>query len=159
MARWIGLEILIPKHPWKSKIGLLQPILAAKRYVTFFWVTLYIYKVFTKGKIQKKKKTITGHDLWLECPTDLRSTPLSYIFNALFTDTPLGYLSSCPVFHVCHFTYVTCQLSHKEGKWGIHGKSLKNVAKRCWPQIRKTLQSKVMARNWSFGNSPLYIPL
>ena len=22
MASWIGLEILIPKHPWKSKIGL-----------------------------------------------------------------------------------------------------------------------------------------
>ena len=41
MASWIGLEILIPKHPWKSKIGLLQPILAAKRYVSFFWVTLY----------------------------------------------------------------------------------------------------------------------
>ena len=36
MASWIGLEILIPKHPWKSKIGLLQPILAAKLYVTFF---------------------------------------------------------------------------------------------------------------------------
>ena len=36
MASWIELEILIPKHPWKSKIGLLQPILAAKRYVTFF---------------------------------------------------------------------------------------------------------------------------
>ena len=36
VASWIGLEILIPKHPWKSKIGLLQPILAAKRYVTFF---------------------------------------------------------------------------------------------------------------------------
>ena len=35
-ASWIGLEILIPKHPWKSKIGLLQPILAAKRYVSFF---------------------------------------------------------------------------------------------------------------------------
>ena len=40
MASWIGLEILIPKHPWKSKIGLLQPILAAKRNMTFFWVTL-----------------------------------------------------------------------------------------------------------------------
>ena len=42
MASWIGLEILIPKHPWKSKIGLLQTILAAKRYVSFFWVTLYM---------------------------------------------------------------------------------------------------------------------
>ena len=36
MASWIGLEILIPQHPWKSKIGLLQTILAAKRYVSFF---------------------------------------------------------------------------------------------------------------------------
>ena len=36
VASWIGLEILIRKHPWKSKIGLLQLILAAKRYVTFF---------------------------------------------------------------------------------------------------------------------------
>ena len=42
VASWIGLEILIPKHPWKSQIGLLQPILAAKRYVSFFWVTLYL---------------------------------------------------------------------------------------------------------------------
>ena len=36
VASWIGLEILVPKHPWKSKIGPLQPILAAKRYVSFF---------------------------------------------------------------------------------------------------------------------------
>ena len=36
VAGWIGLKILIPKHPWKSKIGLLQTILAAKRYVSFF---------------------------------------------------------------------------------------------------------------------------
>ena len=42
VASWIGLEILVPKHPWKSKIGPLQPILAAKQYVSFFWVTLYI---------------------------------------------------------------------------------------------------------------------
>ena len=34
VASWIGLKILIPKHPWKSKIGLLQTILAAKRYVS-----------------------------------------------------------------------------------------------------------------------------
>ena len=36
VARWIGLEILVPKHPWKSKIEPLQPILPAKRYVSFF---------------------------------------------------------------------------------------------------------------------------
>ena len=36
VASWIGLEILIPKHLWKSKIRPLQPILALKRYVPFF---------------------------------------------------------------------------------------------------------------------------
>ena len=40
------------------------------------------------GNIQK---SFLGDNFWLECPTDLRSTPLSYIFNALFRDTPLGY--------------------------------------------------------------------
>ena len=31
-----GLEILVPKHLWKSKIGPIQLILATKCYVTFF---------------------------------------------------------------------------------------------------------------------------
>ena len=33
-----------------------------------------------------------GHNFWLEGPTDLRSTLLSYIFHALFRDTPLGHV-------------------------------------------------------------------
>ena len=41
------------------------------------------------GNIQK---SFLGDNFWLECPTDLRSTPLSYIFNALFRDTPLGHV-------------------------------------------------------------------
>ena len=40
MARWNGLEILIPKHMWKSKIGLLEQIWGQNPYVAFFWVTL-----------------------------------------------------------------------------------------------------------------------
>ena len=40
------------------------------------------------GNIQK---LFLGDNFWLECPTDLRSTPLSYIFNALFRDSPLGH--------------------------------------------------------------------
>ena len=41
------------------------------------------------GNIQK---LLSGNNFWLECPTGLRSTPLtlSYIFNALFRDTLLG---------------------------------------------------------------------
>ena len=36
VARWNGLEILIPKHMWKSKIGLLEQIWGQNSYVTFF---------------------------------------------------------------------------------------------------------------------------
>ena len=36
VTRWNGLEILVPKHLWKSKIGPLQQILDTKRYVSFF---------------------------------------------------------------------------------------------------------------------------
>ena len=36
MLRCNGLEIQNPKHMWKSENGPLQPILATKRYVTFF---------------------------------------------------------------------------------------------------------------------------
>ena len=35
VARWNGLEILIPKHMWKSKIGLLEQIWAQNPFVTF----------------------------------------------------------------------------------------------------------------------------
>ena len=38
------------------------------------------------------QKSISGHNFWLEWPTDVRSMPLSYIFNALFRDTPLGHV-------------------------------------------------------------------
>ena len=32
-----------------------------------------------------------GHNFWLECPTKVISTQLSYILKALFSDTPLAY--------------------------------------------------------------------
>ena len=37
------------------------------------------------------QNTIFGHNFWLECPTKVISTQLSYILNALFRDTPLAY--------------------------------------------------------------------
>ena len=36
VARWNGLEIMIPKHMWKSKIGLLEQIWGQNPYGTFF---------------------------------------------------------------------------------------------------------------------------
>ena len=68
----------------------------------------------------KFRKSITGHNFWLVCPTGLRSTSLSCIFNALFRDTSLAYLLSRYVCHICHVTcvtcvtYVTCQMSNSE---------------------------------------------
>ena len=43
---------------------------------------------------EKANKIYFGHNFWLEGPrtSDLRSTPLSYIFHALFRDNPLGYV-------------------------------------------------------------------
>ena len=37
-------------------------------------------------------KIYFGHNFWLEGPTVLRPTPLSYIFHALFRDTQLEYV-------------------------------------------------------------------
>ena len=47
------------------------------------------------------QKTIFGHNFWLECPTKVISTQLSYILNALFRDTPesifnIFNMKSCP---------------------------------------------------------------
>ena len=46
----------------------------------------------TKTQTPKLRKLISGQNFWLECLTDLRSTSLSYIFNVLFRDTPLGHV-------------------------------------------------------------------
>ena len=51
------------------------------------WILLYC-REYRRENFQK---SFSADNFWLECPTDLRSTPLSYIFNALFRDTPLGY--------------------------------------------------------------------
>ena len=41
-------------------------------------------------------KKVVGHNFWTEGPTDLRWTSLSYIFDALFGDTPLGHIFFAP---------------------------------------------------------------
>ena len=50
VVRWNGVDFLVPKHLRKSKIGLLEQIWAKNPYVTFFWVTLYIYHLRTHLK-------------------------------------------------------------------------------------------------------------
>ena len=57
----------------------------------------------------------------------------------------------------CDMTYVTRVTWQKVGKWGIPEKSSKNAAQRRWPQVRRTLQSKVMAGYWFLEISPLLL--
>ena len=89
----------------------------------FFWSQMsLLHKVldppsYTRDLQRAKfQKSILGHNFWMECPTDLNSTPLSYIFNALFRDIPLAYLTqhltrdicdACDVTYVTYMTHVT----------------------------------------------------
>ena len=88
------------------------------------------------GNIQK---LLSGNNFWLECPTDLRSAPLSYIFNALFRDTPLGHgfcaqPNSQIAKYLANFGYLAIRLCAKNmAKGGIPEKNIKNVAQRRWP--------------------------
>ena len=51
-----------------------------------------IWSFSTGASTTKSRKSIFCDNFWLECPTDLRLTCLSYIFRALFRDTPLGHV-------------------------------------------------------------------
>ena len=74
-------------------------------------------------------KKVVGHNFWTEGPTDLRSTPLSYIFGALFGDTPLGHIffayahmpkyAHMPICHMGIWAYAKKNMA----KWGIPEKS------------------------------------
>ena len=133
---------------WKFKKWIVNSMedYQTKHVRIFFWSQMsLLHKVldppsYTRD-LQRAKfwKSILGHNFWMECPMDLNSTPLTYIFNALFRDTPLAHLllrHVCHVCHVCHVTcvtYVTCQMLRKVGKWDIPEKSIKNIAQRRWP--------------------------
>ena len=63
--------------------------------MSFIWTLLPCGKCIfdIQGDIYREnpKNLFSGHNFWLECQMDLRPTPLSYIFNALFRATPLGH--------------------------------------------------------------------
>ena len=90
---------------------------------SIIWENIWVYRfridfevsvIFfgSQCKIQGKidAQIYFGHNFWQEGPTDLRSTPLSYIFDALFRDTPLG--------HVCR-TQPNCQIAKLAKYWDI----------------------------------------
>ena len=64
------------------------------------------------------QNTIFGHNFWLECPTKVISTQLSYILNALFRDAPFAY-----------FFRATCHLATWSAKTIGKRVSLKRVFK------------------------------
>ena len=51
----------------------------------------YFFSYTRYNTREKDCRTFLGNNFLLECPTDLRTTPLSYIFYALFKDTSLGH--------------------------------------------------------------------
>ena len=51
-------------------------------------VFLIFFSVIRQNTRHFFPKKVFGHNFWLECPTDLRTTSLSCIFDALFEDTP-----------------------------------------------------------------------
>ena len=132
---------------WKFKKWIVNSMedYQTKHVRIFFWSQMsLLHKVldppsYTRD-LQRAKfwNSILGHNFWMEGPMDLNSTPLSYIFNALFRDTPLAHLllrHVCHICHICHVTcvtYVTCKMLRKVGKWDIPEKSIKNVAQRRW---------------------------
>ena len=67
----------------------------------------------------------------------LISTSLSYIFDALFGDTPLGHIffRICPYAHMPKYAHMPIwaygHAKKNMAKWGIPEKSIKNVAQGC----------------------------
>ena len=105
---------------WKFKKWIVNSMedYQTKHVRIFFWSQMsLLHKVldppsYTRD-LQRAKfwKSILGHNFWMECPTDLNSTPLSYIFNALFRDIPLAYLTqhlTRDICDACDVTDVTC---------------------------------------------------
>ena len=77
----------------------------------------------------------------------------------------LGQKKLALVFGACRavsgwiFGYLAIWLRAKNMiKWGIPEKSIKNVAQRRWPYVRRSLPQKVMARNWFLEIPPAISP-
>ena len=117
-----GLDRFTKNFFWKFKKWIVNSMedYQTKHVRIFFWSQMsLLHKVldppsYTRDLQRAKfQKSILGHNFWMECPTDLNSTPLSYIFNALFRDIPLAYLTQhltrdiCDACDVTYVTYVT----------------------------------------------------
>ena len=85
------------------------------------------------------QKMISGYNFWLECPTKVRSTQLSYIFKALFRDTPLAYNFFRTTCHLSPDHLSTCHLP--PGTWNAKTERRKNYTVSeekivQWPKIK-----------------------
>ena len=56
VPRCNGLDILVPKHLWQSKIGPLQLILATNRYVSFFWFTHFENEKWNEKALRSRSR-------------------------------------------------------------------------------------------------------
>ena len=101
VASWIGLEILVPNHPWKSKIGPLQPILAAKCYVSFLmghpvvgYCQCHMKSVFSRWDVSRAAD-IQEYLLLLSTGRMRHSSPLIVRTK----DVERNYISKIPPVH------------------------------------------------------------
>ena len=82
---------------------------------------------------------IIGFNFLLVCPTKVRSTQLSYIFKALFRDTPLAYNFFRTTCHLSPDHLSTCHLP--PGTWNAKTERRKNYTVSeekivQWPKIK-----------------------
>ena len=125
-------------------------VLPKNRSLLWDWTPSHAQRIYKGQNSENPLRAITFD--W----SDLRTwfQRLWATFLMLFSGIPhLPTLRD--TWHVTYVTHVTCvtwrDVTHatwrKVGKWGIPEKSIKNVAQRRWDQVRRSLQSKVMARN------------
>ena len=114
-------------------------VLPKNRSVLWDWTPSHAQRIYKGQNSENPLRAITFD--W----SDLRTwfQRLWATFLMLFSGIP--YLPTLR--DTCDVTYVTHATWQKVGKWGIPEKSIKNAAQRRWSQVRRTLQSKVMARN------------
>ena len=95
---------------------------------------------------------VSGYNFWLECPTKVRLTQLSYIFKALFRDTPLAYNFFRTTCHLSPDHLSTCHLP--PGTWNAKTERRKNYTVSeekivQWPKIKIQQWAKKKIVQWT----------
>ena len=98
-------------------------------------------------------KKVVGHNFWTEGPTDLRWTSLSYIFDALFGDTPLGHI----FFRICPYGHIWAYLGIFGHIWAY---GHMGICEKIWPSgVSPKRASKITRCHYIYSGSFWQLPL